>query len=90
LLTLDARPRWSTATVTLTSHNPRTIQVRVKCGEEHALTRVAPGETRAVTVRLPAGPRRLEVVSPVFCPKALGLGDDGRRLGVLVGEVRYG
>jgi hypothetical protein len=89
ILTLDSRPRWSAVTLTLTSHNPRPVPVEVACGPNQVRTRLSPGESRPVTVPLPAGTRLLEVVSPVFCPKVLGLNDDPRQLGVVVGEIAY-
>ena len=89
ILTLDSRPRWSTATVTLTSQNPRPTSVEVACGSNQVRARLSPGETRPVTISLPGGTRLLEVVSPVFCPKPVGLGEDSRQLGVMVGEIAY-
>jgi len=89
VLTLDSRPRWSAVTLTLTSWNPRPWPVEVACGPNRVQTRLSRGETRAVTLPLPGGTRRLEVVSPIFCQKTLGLNDDPRQVGVVVGEIVY-
>jgi 2-polyprenyl-3-methyl-5-hydroxy-6-metoxy-1,4-benzoquinol methylase len=89
LMTLDSRPKWSRVSVSVTNHNPSTVRVTLACGPHRATADIGPGQSAQVVVSLPAGTRRLEILSPVFNPKTLGISDDNRDLGVYVGELTY-
>jgi SAM-dependent methyltransferase len=89
VMTLDARPRWSSARVSVSNHAPFPMPVLVSAGGDVARLRLGPGESSRVQVALPQRDRALEIWSQTFCPRELGMSGDDRTLGVFVGDVEY-